>query len=302
MIAGYAWPWISKKDSALFDIDIEGHRLRWNSTNSDWINSKNSVTEVGCIHTTQGYDLNYAAIIFGKEITYNKERDEITINTDQYFDRNGKQSIRSPSELKQYILNIYKTIMLRGTKGTFVYACDKDLREYLAQHIYLHKSAVKKPPEQKIELIPFVNAVPFYDLQVAAGDFCELQQAEQKEWIAVPADLKPSEDFFACAVIGDSMNKIIPNGANCLFRIERGGSRDGKIVLVERSDPIDGNDGSHYTVKEYESQKVEDKHGWHQKRILLKPNSYSDDFETLELTEDQSSSYRVIGEFVRVLD
>lgn len=301
LIAGYSWPWISKNDPTLFDIEIEGRLLQWNSTNTDWINSKKSVQEVGCIHTTQGYDLNYAAIIFGKEITYNKALNEITIDAGQYFDRNGKQSIQSPSELKKYIINIYKTIMLRGIKGTFIYACNKELHEYLAQHIPLHDLCKTTPREQAVELIPYVNAVPFYDLQAAAGGFSELQQAEHHDWIAIPGDMKPSESLFACKVVGDSMNKIIPNGATCLFSLERGGSRNGKIVLIERSDAIHSDSGSYYTVKEYESFKVEDEGGWHQKKILLKPNSYIDDFETIELTDDQSSHYRVIGEFVRVL-
>lgn len=301
LIAGYSWPWISKKNPNFFDIDIDGTLLRWNSTGTDWINAKNSEHEVGCIHTTQGYDLNYAAVIFGNEITYDRKRNEILITPEHYFDRNGKQSIRSPTELKQYILNIYKTIMLRGIKGTFVYACNKELREYLAQHIPLHKSAHNGLKKHEIKLIPYVNAVPYYDLYAAAGDFSELQQAEHKDWIALPDDIIPSDSLFACKVVGESMNKVIPNGSTCLFRLERGGSRNGKIVLVELSDPIDGDSGSRYTVKEYESIKIEDKHGWYHKKIILKPISYSDDFKELELPDDQSLSYRVIGEFVKVL-
>ena len=301
LIAGYSWPWISKNDPNLFDIEIEGRLLRWNSSNTDWINSEKSAQEVGCIHTTQGYDLNYAAIIFGNEITYNKETNEITINTEKYFDRNGKQSIQSHDELKNYIINIYKTIMLRGIKGTFVYACDKELHEYLARHIPAHSSCRTAPPEHAAKLIPYVNAVPLYDLQAAAGSFSELQQAEHTNWISIPSEMKPSENLFACKVVGESMNKIIPSGSTCLFRIERGGSRNGKIVLVEHSDLIDGDSGSRYTVKEYESIKITDESGWRHKKILLKPNSYSDSFSTLELTEDASSSYRVVGEFVRIL-
>ena len=138
MIAGYAWPWISKSDPDAHDIEIEDVKLKWNSKNSDWINSLYSASEVGCIHTTQGYDLNYAGIIFGREIGYDKVRGEITIDPGKYFDRNGKQSIKDPAELKQFILNIYKTIMLRGIRGTFVYACDPGLRDYLARYIPRH--------------------------------------------------------------------------------------------------------------------------------------------------------------------
>ncbi len=301
LIAGYAWPWVSKKDEKLFDIKIKDTQLRWNNTNTDWINSKNSEQEVGCIHTTQGYDLNYTGIIFGEEITYDKARDEIVIDENKYFDRNGKQSIHDPAELKKYILNIYKTIMLRGIKGAFVYACDDGLRDYLAEHIPMHGSATEKKKEAVFELKPFVNTVPFYDLQAAAGGFSELQQAEHTEWVVVPEDVKVSESLFACNVVGESMNKVISNGATCLFRLDRGGSRNGKIVLVEHSDVIDGDSGSHYTVKEYESFKVEDNSGWRHQKILLKPVSYDNAFDVLEITEDKSSHYHVIGEFLRVL-
>ncbi len=301
LIAGYAWPWVSKKDSSLFDINIEGTQLRWNSTNTDWINTKGSEDEVGCIHTTQGYDLNYTGIIFGEEISYDKFNDTIVINKDNYFDRNGKQSINSSDELKQYILNIYKTIMLRGIKGTFVYACNKSLRDYLAEHIAMYQSAIKQEPVKIIELKPYLNSVPLYDLDAAAGGFSEVQKAEHKDWVEVSGDIRLSENMFACRVIGESMNKVIPNESVCLFRIEQGGSRNGKIVLVELSDVDDGDGGSHYTIKEYESFKVEDEDGWHHQKILLKPLSYDETFEILEITEDSSISFRVIGEFLRVL-
>jgi len=302
LIAGYAWKWISKKNPALFDITIEDTQLRWNSTSTDWINANNAEHEVGCIHTTQGYDLNYAGIILGEEIDFDKSLNTIVIDKDKYFDRNGRQGIADPNELKQYILNIYKTIMLRGIKGTFVYACNKSLREYLAEHIPMHQSATERQQAKVIELRPYLNSVPYYDLQAAAGGFSEDQKAEQKEWVAVPEDIRPSESMFACRVVGESMNKVIPNGSTCLFRFDPGGSRNGKIVLVERSDFIDEDSGSHYTVKEYESFKIEDESGWHHKKILLKPLSDDGAFEALELTEDQSLNFRVVGVFLRVLE
>jgi len=301
LVAGYAWPWISKNDPGKFDIEIDGAMFRWNSTNTDWINKEGGENEVGCIHTTQGYDLNYTGVIFGKEIGFDKATNEIVIDPNCYFDRLGKQSIKSPDELKKYILNIYKTIMLRGIKGTFVYACDKDLRDHLKNYIPVYKHASKGGGETITVVQPYENAVPYYDLKAAAGDFSSLQKVEHSDWVAVPSDITPNPSLFACKVIGESMNRIIPNGAICLFRIERGGSRDGKVVLVEHSDMMDSDSGSHYTVKEYESHKASDEHGWHHKTIFLKPQSYEDRFQTIELKEDQSTQYRVIAEFVRVL-
>ena len=129
LISGYSWEWLSQKSDEA-DIKIEGLHLKWNSTNEDWINSENAFNEVGCIHTTQGYDLNYTGIIFGKEITYDKETRTIKIIAENYFDKKGKNGIKDPALLKEYILNIYKTLMLRGIKGTYLYVCDDALRNY----------------------------------------------------------------------------------------------------------------------------------------------------------------------------
>jgi len=302
MIAGYAWPWQSNKKPELFDIEIEDIQLRWNSTNTDWINTPNSVNEVGCIHTTQGYDLNYAGIIFGREIGYDKARKEIVIRPELYFDRNGKQSIKDSEELKRYILNIYQTILLRGIHGTFIYACDPDLRDYLAQHIASEPPAVADVTDiTPVPVKPFINAVPVYDLVAAAGTFSEQQQVEHKDWQPVPEGERIDQSYFACKVQGESMNNIIPNGAMCLFRTDPGGSRNGKIVLVEMLNSIDEESGSHYTVKEYASVKSESEDGWAHEQIVLKPRSSNPEFEPIVLGADEVESYRVVGVFVRVL-
>ncbi|MBU3669083.1 MAG: DUF2075 domain-containing protein, partial [Candidatus Taylorbacteria bacterium] len=62
VVAGYAWPWKTKYADG-YDIDIDGLKLIWNSTMNDWVNSENAINEVGCIHTVQGYDLNYTGVI-----------------------------------------------------------------------------------------------------------------------------------------------------------------------------------------------------------------------------------------------
>lgn len=301
LVAGYAWPWRSKTNPGLHDIEIDDVRLYWNRTNTDWINSPGAEHEVGCIHTTQGYDLNYAGIIFGKEIRYDKERGQIVIDESSYFDRNGKQTVKTPAELKQYIVNIYRTIMLRGIKGTFVYVCDDDLRDYLKRHIPLYKPAVGKLTKPVAKLVPYVNAVPLYDLRAAAGSFSEFQQVEHKNWVAVPDGIAVGKNLFACRVVGESMNKIIPDGAVCLFRLNPGGSRNGKIVLVECADIQDGDAGSRYMVKEYESVKAETEEGWRHRIIRLKPRSTDPEHVTLEISGDDEYRYRVVGEFVRLI-
>jgi DUF2075 family protein/DNA replication protein DnaC len=205
LIAGYSWPWETskKKPKQDFDIEIENLKFCWNKkSDKDWISSDNSFQEIGCIHTTQGYDLNYVGVIFGKEIKYNPQLDKIEIISKNYFDRNGKAGITNQEDLKAYIINIYKTIMYRGIRGTYIYACDENLSKYLKESINPTKSQRAFKILDMSEVKPDGNFAPFYDISVAAGAFSEPQQAENIKWIELPDSYKASEEFFVCKVKG----------------------------------------------------------------------------------------------------
>ncbi len=134
--AGYAWRWLSKKDKNAYDIEIQGHKYRWNSTYKNWIAKENSVNEIGCIHTLQGYDLNYVGLIIGEDIKYDEDTCKIYADKNSYFDQQGKSGVAdNPEALKEYLLNIYLTLMTRGIKGTYIYVCDDALRKYFEKYI-----------------------------------------------------------------------------------------------------------------------------------------------------------------------
>ncbi len=142
MVSGYAWPWKTKevnyediKKQNLYDIVINDYHYIWNHTNKDWVNSLNAINEIGCIHTVQGYDLNYVGVIIGNEIKYDNISQNIYIDEKNYFDRNGKISIQTQKELFDYIINIYKVLLTRGIKGTYIYICNHELRKYFKQYI-----------------------------------------------------------------------------------------------------------------------------------------------------------------------
>ncbi len=131
-VAGYGWKWNSKNDKNAYDIKFGDKEYKWNTTPTDWINSENSVNEIGCIHTVQGYDLNYVGVIFGPEIRYDRILQTIVIDKTNYYDSLGKTS--DMDELKEFIQNIYVTLMTRGIRGTYMYACDPGLQEYLKKY------------------------------------------------------------------------------------------------------------------------------------------------------------------------
>ncbi|EXF25779.1 hypothetical protein BG28_10125 [Nesterenkonia sp. AN1] len=140
LVAGYAWEWRSKKDKSLPDIVLDGYGLQWNRTTKDWINSSTSLDEVGSIHTVQGYDLNYAGVIIGSDLRFDTEQQRIVFDRSNYFDKKGKENNPrlglefNDEDLLEYVINIYGVLLTRGIKGTYVYVCDPDLREYLAPY------------------------------------------------------------------------------------------------------------------------------------------------------------------------
>ena len=86
------------------------------------------------------------------------------------------------------------------------------------------------------EIRPFENCVPFYDLEIAAGKFSDGQQVVElydalsgqdisgNEWVELPDAFRQQRDLFVAQVVGESMNRRIPNGSWCLFSIDPAGT------------------------------------------------------------------------------
>jgi superfamily II DNA or RNA helicase/HKD family nuclease len=145
------------------------------------------------------------------------------------------------------------------------------------------------------------NLIPFYDFYAAAGSFSEIQSNKEASLIEVPEKFYPSADYFACQIIGESMNRVIPNGSICLFKHYMGGSRNGKIVLVENLDKQDQDFNSAFTIKTYSSVKTVSEDTYEHTSIELRPNSYDSSYQSIILNEENSRGMRVIGEFVSIL-
>lgn len=245
VVAGYAWEWKSKTNPNIHDIEIDGLKLKWNSTNQDWVNSKNSINEVGCIHTVQGYDLNYVGVIIGPELSYDKENKKLLISAKNYKDSNGWRGITDSNELERYIINIYKTLLTRGIKGTYIYIVDENLREYFKEKLGQKIISNFFIKEEKIIKSPYIGEMVKLPLFDSAG--CgELMFADStvQEMIDVPASyISKGSKYFVLRTTGDSMNKA--------------GINDGDLVLCRKNyHPEIGNRvvaliGDDATIKEY---------------------------------------------------
>lgn len=145
MVAGYCWKWVSKKNPELRDIQIGDYKAAWNldKDGQKWIIQPDSVTEVGCIHTCQGLEVDYVGVIIGPDLVVQDDK-VITLpaeraSTDKSIHGWKKLMKADPSgtqkRLDAIIKNTYRTLMTRGSKGCYVYFTDKKTQEYFKRHL-----------------------------------------------------------------------------------------------------------------------------------------------------------------------
>ncbi len=147
MLAGYCWDWPKEgeNDSNVHDIKIGDFEKSWNLKNSvTYAIDEDSVNEIGCIHTAQGLEFDYVAVIIGDDLRY--ENGKIVTDftkrasTDKSLKGIKKMSREDPQKAKrladEIIKNTYRTLMTRGMKGCYVYCTDQKLAEHLKESLW----------------------------------------------------------------------------------------------------------------------------------------------------------------------
>lgn len=159
VVAGYCWKWISKKNPESKDIVINDYMVKWNlnSHGQAWIIHPESVTEVGCIHTCQGLELDYVGVIIGEDLVV---RNGVIItdpnkraSTDQSLKGLKAMLQKDPEKAKTtadaIIKNTYRTLMTRGMKGCYIYSVDPETQKYFRNKLVsnAHKDTYANIPE-----------------------------------------------------------------------------------------------------------------------------------------------------------
>ncbi len=147
LLAGYCWDWVSKQNPDENDIEIPefNFKAKWNLTSrgSAWIIDPNSIEDVGCIHTSQGLELDYVGVIIGPD--FKIEDGKLATNpagrasTDVSL-HGYKKEFKENSELANIkadtiIRNTYRTLMTRGMKGCYIYCTDIEVARYFQQRL-----------------------------------------------------------------------------------------------------------------------------------------------------------------------
>ena len=147
LVAGYCWDWKGKKNPEIEDVIIPQYdfAMRWNLDKHGalWIVTPGSVSEVGCIHTCQGLELDYVGVIFGEDLVVRDGQVVTNALKRSGQDRSvhGYKTLlkRDPEKARRMadriIKNTYRTLMTRGQKGCYIFSVDKETNDYFKKFV-----------------------------------------------------------------------------------------------------------------------------------------------------------------------
>ena len=108
-----------------------------------WIIAKESVNQVGCIHTCQGLEVDYVGVIVGDDLIVRngkvlvnpqaRARSDASLRGYQTLLRT--QGEEAKEKVRTLIKNTYRTLMTRGMKGCYVYFTDRETGDYFKTKI-----------------------------------------------------------------------------------------------------------------------------------------------------------------------
>jgi hypothetical protein len=332
LVAGFCWPWSQPREDGQLvdDIIIDDFRRPWNARPEAthlapgipkatlWAYDAAGINQVGCVYTAQGFEFDYVGLIWGRDLQFDQEQQRWIADP-----TNSRDTVvrGGGDRFEDYIRNTYRVLLSRGLKGCYVYFQDSETAKFLLSRAegltFETFLAAEQVEDKKVEvgnvvplrrisrsdLQPFNNAIPVVDLAIAAGEFGEFQlpDPDSVEWVSVPDGVRPSMDLFVARVVGESMNKVVPSGSWCLFRLNPAGTRNGRIVVAQLRNYTDPEGGGAFTIKRYESVKqIQRDEEVTNILIRLKPESNDATYRVIEVTQDDES-VRVIAELLRVL-
>lgn len=149
---------------------------------------------------------------------------------------------------------------------------------------------------ESVAVQPFRTHVPLFSLRAAAGALGEEMESAAEDWVPAPPGMRLTPDLFVGHVVGHSMEPRIPDGSLNLFRLNPAGSRQGKILLIQRFGVLD--ETARYTVKRYTSKKsYSSEDEWQHEQIRLEP--LNPEYEAWDVGPQD---FAVVAEWIRVIE
>ncbi|MGW8526198.1 DUF2075 domain-containing protein [Nocardiopsis sp. NPDC055824] len=135
--AGFCWPWSKPSSQGLKnDIVIGDWKRPWNSSSDRylgqippsflWATDAGGVDQIGCVYTAQGFEYDYAGVLFGDDLVWRRGRwrTNPASNHDTLIDKERGFDLT--------VRKIYRILATRGLKGAVLHSTDPETNRYFA--------------------------------------------------------------------------------------------------------------------------------------------------------------------------
>lgn len=246
MTAGYCWKWSKHNPGHALknDVVIGDYKRPWNAPHDAvklrkdvpkaqfWAYDPNGIDQIGCVYTAQGFEFDYAGVIFGNDIIYSFLEGNWVGHPE-----NSKDPVVRGAKGKfvDLVKNTYRVLLSRGLKGCYVYFLDPDTEKFFRSRMDVAGEAYHKVREEEIE--PYVNALPLVDprelenMSLTAWR-ARLEEGWKGEFVRVPGG-PFLRDRFLVRAEDPSMEPTIPKDALCVLRVPSDECLENKIVLAD---------------------------------------------------------------------
>src|SRR5439155_12613898 len=122
-VGDWSMPWNARPDAG---------RLRKSIPKSNfWANDPAGIEQVGCVYTAQGFEYDYAGVIFGRDLVWRPRKGWIgqpEYSQDTIVKRGAKQD---PDRFTELVKNTYRVLLTRGLRGCYVHFEDEATRDFV---------------------------------------------------------------------------------------------------------------------------------------------------------------------------
>jgi hypothetical protein len=145
--AGFCWPWSDPRPdgSLVADVVVGDWTMPWNAKASAgrlaagipksdyWAREPGGLEQVGCIYTAQGFEYDYAGVIWGRDLVY-RSREGWVAQPEYSKDSVVRRGVRDGTFLS-LVKNTYRVLLTRGLLGCAVFFEDEETGDFVRSRV-----------------------------------------------------------------------------------------------------------------------------------------------------------------------
>ena len=99
-----------------------------------WASDPGGIEQVGCVYTAQGFEYDYAGVIFGRDLVWRPRKGWVG-QPEYSHDTIVKRAAKDPARFTDLVKNTYRVLLTRGLRGCYVYFEDDQTRDFVLSRV-----------------------------------------------------------------------------------------------------------------------------------------------------------------------